>query len=230
MRGSFPLDLRGLLLVLGAIVAGWLVSRFWLYPALGIPDYAPLILRPILGFLMAWWLLRRTGHGWAEFGLARPKSLPFAAAAAVLLFGVVWLVMNYVVPPLASAVGAQSSPSFLAYVRGNLPAFLQWLAIAWAVGAFAEELLFRGFLLNVVARIASPTNAGLAVGIVFQAVLFGALHWYQGTLGFLMAGLFAFVYGIAYFACGRNLWPLILVHGSWNTMGIVNVYLSPPPQ
>ena len=35
-------------LVLVAIAVAWALSRFWLYPALGIPSYAPLILRPIL--------------------------------------------------------------------------------------------------------------------------------------------------------------------------------------
>jgi len=83
------------------------------------------------------------------------------------------------------------------------------------------------FLLNAVARVVGHGCVGLGVGVVSQAALFGLLHLYQGSLGFIMAGLFALLYGVAYLVTGRNLWPLVLVHGTWNTVGIVNVYLTP---
>ena len=69
-------------------------------------------------------------------------------------------------------------------------------------------------LLNAVARFVGSPRAGLAIGVVSQATLFGLLHLYQGTLGFVMAAFFALIYGIAYLAIGRNLWPLVIVHGS----------------
>ena len=61
-----------------------------------------------------------------------------------------------------------------------------------------------------------------------QAALFATLHLYQGTFGFVTAGLFALLFGVAYLVTGRNLWPLILAHGTWNSIGIANVYLSAP--
>ena len=218
----------GIALVLAAIAVGWALSRFLLYPALGIPSYAPLILRPVFGFLAAWWLLARSGHAWSEFGLARPKSLLFAALATLLLYGAVWVLLNYVGPYIAGVVGAESAPSILANVPGNFPAFAGWVALTWCVGAFVEELLFRGFLLNTIARLVGHGGAGFAVGVVAQAALFATLHLYQGTFGFVTAGLFALLFGVAYLATGRNLWPLILAHGTWNTIGIANVYLSAP--
>jgi len=225
--GDSAIGFTGILLVLAAITVAWAISRFWLYPVLGIPAYAPLILRPIFGFLTAWWLLAQSGHTWSEFGLARPRSLPSAAFVTVFLFAAVWGTLDYVAPTLASAVGAQSSPSFLAYLHGSVVAFAGWIAIGWIVGAFIEELLFRGFLLNAVARVVGHGCVGLGVGVVSQAALFGLLHLYQGSFGFIMAGLFALLYGVAYLVTGRNLWPLVLVHGTWNTVGIVNVYLTP---
>jgi membrane protease YdiL (CAAX protease family) len=225
--GDKAIGLTGILLVLAAITVAWAISRFWIYPVLGIPTYAPLILRPIFGFLTAWWLLAQSGRTWSEFGLARPRSLPSAALVAVVLFAAVWGTLNYVAPAVARAVGAQSSPSFLAYIRGNFVAFAGWIAIAWIVGALIEELLFRGFLLNAVARAVGHGGVGLGAGVVSQAVLFGLLHLYQGSFGFIMACLFALLYGVAYLVTGRNLWPLVLVHGTWNTVGIVNVYLTP---
>ncbi|HTN48640.1 MAG TPA: type II CAAX endopeptidase family protein [Burkholderiaceae bacterium] len=218
----------GIVIVLLAIAVGWAVSRFWLYPALGIPGYAPLILRPILGFLTAWWLLARTGHAWSEFGLARPRSLLWAAIAAVLLYAAVWCLLNYVAPYIAGVVGAESAPSILANIRGNVVAFAGWIALTWTVGAFAEELLFRGFLLNGVARAVGRAGWGLGVGVIAQAALFGMLHLYQGTFGFVTAFLFALLFGAAYLAAGRNLWPLVIAHGTWNTVGIAGVYFSAP--
>ncbi len=64
--------------------------------------------------------------------------------------------------------------------------------------------------------------------VVAQAALFATLHLYQGTFGFVTAGLFALLFGVAYLATGRNLWPLIVAHGTWNSIGIKNVYLSAP--
>ena len=156
-----------------------------------------------------------------------PPSLPSAVLATVLLYVAVWGLHSYVAPYIAGVVGAQSAPPFLDYIRGNVVAFAGWIVVTWAVGAFAEELLFRGFLINGVAWVVGRAGVGVGVGVVSQAVLFGVLHLYQGTFGFVSAGLFALLMGVAYLATGRNLWPLILVHGTWNTVGIAGVYFSP---
>src|SRR3954462_11389452 len=68
-------DAQDLAIVLAAIGGAWVLSRWVLYPALGIPDYAPYILRPICGFLAAWWMLHRRQASWATLGLRRPPAL-----------------------------------------------------------------------------------------------------------------------------------------------------------
>jgi membrane protease YdiL (CAAX protease family) len=217
---------RNLLIVISAIVGGWLVSRFWLYPALGIPSYAPLVLRPILGFLAAWWVLRKSGRSWSDLGLRRPPNLLVAGIVTILLYAATWALFAYAVPVIATMVDAQSAPPFLAYIRGNPAALFEWLCVAWLVGGFSEELLFRAFFLNEIAGLLRPVWLGRSIAIVLQAALFGSLHLYQGTLGFVGAGLFAILFGVAYLANGRNLWPLILVHAIFDCVGIVGVYYS----
>jgi membrane protease YdiL (CAAX protease family) len=54
--------------------------------------------------------------------------------------------------------------------------------------------------------------------------LFGMLHLYQGSWGFVFTGSVALVYGLAFIAFGRNLWALILVHGAWNSLAILRIY------
>ena len=52
------------------------------------------------------------------------------------------------------------------------------------------------------------------------------LHLYGGGFAFLFATVFALANGVFYLAAGRNLWPLIVVHGVWNSVQIWSVYLS----
>jgi uncharacterized protein len=215
---------RDIAVVLMAIAAAWLFTRFLLYPALSVPDNAPMLLRPIAGFLAAWWLLHRAGQHCPQLGLARPRSLLWLLIACVLLYAVMSATARWLVPPLARALGAQGSPQFLAYIAGNTIAFAGWIAIGWLVGGLIEELLFRGFLLDRVSQLAGGGAIGAAAGIVAQALLFGALHLYQGSTGFVFTGLFALVYGVAFIVLGRNLWPLILVHGAWNSVAITGFY------
>jgi hypothetical protein len=121
-RRPAALDLA---IVLGAIVVAWQFSKWVLYPALSIPDYAPLILRPITG----------------------------------------------------------------------------------------------GYLTDRIATLLGGKAAAIGFAIVAQALLFGSMH-----LSALHATTFALVHGVFYALAGRNLWPLIVVHGLWNSVGMWGVY------
>jgi uncharacterized protein len=217
-----------ILLVLLAIVCAWALTRWWLYPALDIPEYAPMILRPVLGFAVAWWLITRAGEHWRDYGLRRPASWWRLLVQCALLYAAMALSSRFVVPLLAQTFGATASPSMLSTIGGDEAALLAWLAIAWGVGGFIEELLFRGFLLNRIEAFlggaGTPAIVASTVAICAQAALFGALHLYQGSFGFVFAGLFALIYGVAYRLFDRNLWPLILVHGTWNSIAIWGAY------
>ncbi len=213
-------------IVLAAIVAAWAITRLALYPALGIPENFPAILRPILGFLAACALLYHRGSGFGSLGLRRPANIWIAIAGAVALYAVNWALSQWAVPLLAELIHPVAQPSFLGYVRGNTAAFLSWVAIGWIVGGFMEEVLFRGFLLTRVSRLFADPALGLAVGIVAQALLFGALHLYAGAFAFVFAATLAVSSGLFYLLLGRNLWPLIVMHGAWNTAAIWSVYSS----
>ena len=213
-------------IVVAAIVAAWAITRLALYPALDIPDHFPAILRPILGFVAACILLYRRGQSWGTLGLRKPANLALAIAGAVALYAVNWALARWAVPALAQIVQPQPQPSFLAYIRGNLNAFLMWVAIGWIVGAFIEEALFRGFLLTRVSQVFTNPQLGLVVAVIAQALLFGALHLYAGAFAFIFAALLALSSGVFYLILGRNLWPLIVVHGVWNTAAMWSVYSS----
>jgi uncharacterized protein len=213
-----------LLIVLGAITVAWALTRWLIYPALAIPDYAPLIPRPITGFLVAWFVLHWRGELWDSLGLRKPASWPRAIAIAIVLYCVDYAVSTWAVPQIAAIVHPVPRPSFLAYIHGDVTGLVTWVTIGWIVGGFFEECLFRGFLLNRVEKALGGGALALTVAVIAQAILFGSLHLYAGTFAFLYAALFGLTHGIFYVLGGRNLWPLIIVHGTWDTVGIWGVY------
>jgi membrane protease YdiL (CAAX protease family) len=225
-RGEQQAALFDVLFVLLAICAAWVLTRWALYPALSVPANAPMILRPIAGFLTAWLLLCRRGQSFVDVGFGRPASLWRALLGAALLYLAQMAASEWLSPWLADVLHAQSQPSIILYIRGKLVPFLGWLAIGWLVGAFAEELLFRGFLLRRLSQLVGGGALGAALGVLGQAVLFGALHLYAGPFAFVHSAIFAVLSGAAFLLAGQNLWPLILVHGVWNSLGVWSVYAS----
>jgi membrane protease YdiL (CAAX protease family) len=217
---------QDLAIVLATIGVAWILSRWVIYPALSIPDNAPYILRPISGFIAAWAVVRLRGEGLASLGLRWPDSWTRATAVGVALYAVNWSLATYVVSSIATWIPPVQRPSFLAYIRGNEVGLATWLAIGWLVGGLCEETLFRGFLLRRVASLLGENAMAWACAIVAQAVLFGMLHLYAGTLAFVSAAIFGAAQGVFYLVGRRNLLPLIAVHGIWNTVGIYSVYAS----
>lgn len=222
-RGDLAADLA---LVLAAIAAAWVLSRWVIYPALGIPDYAPYMLRPICGFLAAWWTLRRRGIGWADLGLRRPPRLWLAVAITIGAYLVELAMWQWVVPMLAQWFHPTRRPSFLTHLHGNFAALVFWIAVAWLVGGICEECLFRGFLLTRVESLLGGGRAALALAIVAQAALFGTLHLYGGTFAFMYAALFGVAHGIIYLLSGRNLWPVVVLHAVTDSVAFWSVYRS----
>ena len=225
-QASPQADARDLAIVLAAIAAAWILSRWVIYPALSIPDNAPLIARPICGFLAAWWVVHRRGQGLRSLGLRVPDSWLRAVLVGIALYAVDFAVATWVAPWLASIFHPVSRGGFFGYVRGNASALALWVAISWLVGGISEETLFRGFLLNRVESLLGKNAAAVAAAIIAQAILFGALHLYGGTFAFLYATLFGITHGIFYVISGRNLVPLIIVHGIWDTVAFYNTFAS----
>ena len=61
------------------------------------------------------------------------------------------------------------------------------------------------------------SSALTGTGLPDQAALFGLLHTYLGLSGGVSAGFSALTNGVFFLLSGRNLWPVILVHGMWDS-------------
>lgn len=192
----------------------------------------------VAGLITATLLLRLRNERWADIGLKGPKTilgfltLP-VLAIIVFVFAIgigagTAIALNSVIgPPPASADNRFGD------IQGNLPVFLMWVAIGWIVGGFAEEMVFRGFLITRFEQFfrGKKSIAGfrpsLIISIIMPAVIFGWAHYYyRGLHGAIAISVIGVVLGAFYILFGRRLWPLIIAHGSIDTLSFLARYLD----
>ncbi len=111
-------------------------------------------------------------------------------------------------------------------IRGNVGALVGTLVVVWLTAAFAEEVIFRGFLMGRLARLFGGSRLAWTASLLISSVLFGALHLYQGPAGVLGTGTAGLVLGLIYLVSGRNLWVCILTHGITDSISLVLIFLS----
>lgn len=177
-----------------------------------------------LGFIrLVLWL---RGSSWHEFGLKRPgnwlKTILQAVGGLVAIFIVVRLSM----PVVVWLTGQPLDRTPFDVLRGNLPALIVGLLVVWTLAAFGEELIFRGYLMNTLARLFRQEKTGWAVACIVNSVIFGIGHTYQGVTGIILLGVVGFLYALFYLWTGRNLWVPILMHGLYDTTAFLVIFFS----
>jgi len=110
-------------------------------------------------------------------------------------------------------------------VKGNIANYLILLAIGIFFGGFAEELVFRGFVVGWGERL---FGCGGIILVVFSATIFGLAHLYQGPSGVLATGLIGLLLGLLYLSTGRRLVACMLAHATINILGITELYVGHP--
>lgn len=114
-----------------------------------------------------------------------------------------------------------------ANVPGNISAYIFWVIVAWVIGGFTEELLFRGFMLERFGKLYRQLPFAIGLSVITQAIIFGQQHYYyQGAVGVAATGAIGLVSGIIYVLTQKRLWPLILSHGLANTIGLSLMFFN----
>ncbi|HET9426753.1 MAG TPA: CPBP family intramembrane glutamic endopeptidase [Allosphingosinicella sp.] len=187
--------------------------------------------RMLFLLLLATWLLRLSGSSWREVGLRPPASKIrtfLLVIGGYLLIGVTFGVLGSVVLP-ALGIAPKTTEAF-AGLTGNTGLYLYLLiVVAWGSAAFGEELVFRGFLQSRLETAFGSSRTSMALAVLAQAVIFGALHSYQGVGGAILAGATGLIIGLVYIAGGRNLWACILLHGLVDTVSLSAIYFGVAP-
>ena len=98
------------------------------------------------------------------------------------------------------------------------------IVVAWVLGGFLEELIFRGIILQSVEALVSawlvaPMAAGIAV--CTAAIGAGLIHLYQGLRAAVIITQLSVLFGLLFVVSGHNLWAVILCHGLYDTIAFV---------
>lgn len=190
-----------------------------------VPITQTIFLFPLI-VLMLWLRAER----WASIGFSRPSSLPQAILIGSIAGVLMELLAVHVTTPLIfQALGAQPDYSGFKSIEGNLRMLAIFIALSWVIAAFGEELCFRGFLMQRLARVFGGSHAAWIAALVISSALFGWGHTEQGAAGWVQEGLSGLLLGVLYLACRRNLGVPIVAHGMSNTLAFVLIYLGQYP-
>jgi membrane protease YdiL (CAAX protease family) len=190
-----------------------------------IPLTQTIVLLPLI------WLLLRLRHApWASIGFSRPRSFPQAIALGVIAGLAMELLAVYITTPAISAYfGVQPDYSDFKAIEGSIPALLIFLALSWTLAAFGEEICFRGFLMERVARLFGGTSFAWFLSLILSSVFFGWGHTEQGVSGWVQEGLSGFLLGVLFLLARKNLVLPIIAHGTSNTLAFILIYLGKYP-
>lgn len=178
-------------------------------------------------FLLGWFSLWLRGIGWRAVGFKRPARWSRTLLLGIAVGVAYQFLTTYVLEPLVILLtGKQTDLSQFAPLRGNVFLLLFFLVLVWTLAAFGEELVYRGYLMNRVAELAGDGRGAWAVSLVVVSILFGVGHLYQGISGILVNTAAGLVYGALYLWSGRNLWLSIIVHGVYDTVGLLLIFWS----
>jgi membrane protease YdiL (CAAX protease family) len=160
----------------------------------------------------------------SDFGLALPHGwLP------TLGFAVGWLVLMLAYSPLADRIATRffAKPPTLGAFRALQQSRLKLavgIVIAWILGGFLEELVFRGVVLRAIEVQLAPllTAPGAsAVAILVAAAGAGVIHLYQGPRAVIVIVQLSALFGLLFVVSGHNLWSVILCHGLYDTVAFI---------
>ncbi|HKJ38838.1 MAG TPA: CPBP family intramembrane glutamic endopeptidase [Anaerolineales bacterium] len=208
------------------VIADLLLTKFApLLPA-GISQIGALMILPIAAGL-AYWMAFSFG-GTNELGLTRPDNWLKTLATGVGAGLGVLVAARFIINPLAIKLfGPWLDPEMFAPLKGQLPQlFINVILISWLHAALCEEIIFRGFILRWVERLAGGGQGALALAIIVQAILFGLSHYPQGRTGILTTTLGGLLWGGIFLAGGRQLWVVIVGHATVDTVLFTLAYFG----
>jgi membrane protease YdiL (CAAX protease family) len=159
-----------------------------------------------------------------ELGLGLP-----VAWVPTLCWAVAWLALMLAWSPVADRLAtrlADKPPTLGAFraLQESIIKLLAGIVVAWFLGGFLEELIFRGIILRAVETALSGRvgEAFASAGAVLVAALgAGIIHLYQGPRAAIIIVQLSVLFGVLFVVSGHNLWAVMLCHGLYDTIAFI---------
>ena len=176
--------------------------------------------------------LRYRGQSWSHLGMnfGSPnlksisktvlQSLPVFVVAIIAFIAGAILMANLVGMPKTADMSKYD------YLQGNLKLTILALASVYVVSAFAEEVIYRGFLITRITELMARGKSADWVAVVFSSLIFGLVHSDWGVTGMVQASCMGLALGTSYLFVERNLWVMILAHAYMDTILVLQMCLS----
>jgi CAAX protease family protein len=171
-------------------------------------------------------VVRRQGLG--SLGLRRVDGASVLAVKMLIVAAVWSLVQLSVTMPLANHVsGRKQDLSGFVDLQGDAGLLAVLLLFGWTLGAFAEELAYRGYLQTRLAQALGSGRVAVVVAVLISSVLFGVAHSEQGAIGVLLVTLDGIVFSAVRHRY-HSVWAAVLAHGFNNTLGFITFFFIGP--
>jgi uncharacterized protein len=162
--------------------------------------------------------------GLSKLGLAFPASW-----FATVLLALAWLALMLAYSPIADTIATRfvAKPPSLGAFRGlqrSRSKLILGIVLAWILGGFLEEIVFRGIILQWLQGVAAPSfrrPGGVAIAVCGAAVGAGLIHLYQGLRAGIIVTQLSVLFGVLFVLSGYNLWAVILCHGFYDTVAFI---------
>ena len=126
----------------------------------------------------------------ANFGLRRGFSLEYALLGLGIGIGIL-LILFLIGGLLQRLLKSQERVAETFFLSFPAKTAYLWIFLLAVQAAVTEELIFRGYLLNLLAGLIPVGGA-----VVLQALLFGLSHFKQGLPGILQSALVGLIWGV----------------------------------
>jgi membrane protease YdiL (CAAX protease family) len=180
--------------------------------------------------VFGWISLRLRGLRWRDVGLTRNRNwlrtLGLGLGAGLAMEAIELFVSQ---PLLIRFTGKQPDLSDFQAIQGKLKLLLLFIALAWTLAAFGEEMVWRGYLMNRVADLGKRTRLAWIVSLLVVHIGFGFAHSYQGITGIIDEGLMGVLLGLMYLGAGCNLFVPIVAHGVADTVDMLLIFFGKYP-
>ena len=127
---------------------------------------------------------------------------------------------------LLEAIGlpAPDASLVLNYVTESPLSFFIWaIGVGVLAAGLGEELLWRGFLMDRLNRLAG-LRGKWALILIIQAALFGLPHAYQGVGGMILTASVGLLFGVMRIMQKGNLWAVFIAHASYDVVAMSLAY------